>query len=238
MWNLMMSLFSLVFHRCKEEKIKVQIKLFFMVYRLRFQYGKNLSSVRLIFIQTLWGPPCRWCLKGASKATLDFKKRCVSESSPHTCMCLYVRRSKSSIPSTFSDILDKSFLNEQTSLCSEERGKTWPRRRKNGNFFMLNFHCWESTYCIQCNEVKVESQIRFCAEKIPAGFYVHAVNCKNLDWHEFLSLLGGKGMLEQQPQISLVIHWHVLASTATHLCQNKSLGCHCADWILSSPLGD
>lgn len=138
MWNLMMSLFSLVFHRCKEEKIKVQIKLFFMVYRLRFQYGKNLSSVRLIFIQTLWGPPCRWCLKGASKATLDFKKRCVSESSPHTCMCLYVRRSKSSIPSTFSDILDKSFLNEQTSLCFRRKGKKLDR----GDERMETFLCW------------------------------------------------------------------------------------------------
>ena len=70
-------------------------------------------------------PPADDVLRGNQALTLDFKKRCVLESSPYyTCMCLYVRRGKSSIPSTFSDILDKSFLNEQTSLCFRKGEKT------------------------------------------------------------------------------------------------------------------
>ena len=67
--------------------------------------------------------------------TLDFKKRCVLESSPY--MSMYVRRGKSSIPSTFSDILDKSFLNEQTSLCFP-KGKEKKLDRK-WKLFSLNF---------------------------------------------------------------------------------------------------
>ena len=65
-----------------------------------------------------------------------FQKRCVLESSPYMSMCLYVRRGKSSIPSTFSDILDKSFLNEQTSLCFP-KGKEKNLTEK--KLFSLNF---------------------------------------------------------------------------------------------------
>ena len=55
-------------------------------------------------------------------------------------MCLYVRRGKSSIPSTFSDILDKSFLNEQTSLCFPKgKEKNLTEDRTKVETFSLNF---------------------------------------------------------------------------------------------------
>ena len=85
-----------------------------------------------------------------------------------------------------------------------------------GDERMETFLCWifivgKALTVSNVMRSKLNLRSDFVPKKFQPRVYVHAVNCKNLDWHEFLSLLGGKGMLEQQPQISLVIHWHVLA---------------------------
>ena len=78
--------------------------------------------------------------------TLDFKKRCVLESSPY--MSMYVRRGKSSIPSTFSDILDKSFLNEQTSLCFPKG-----EEKKLDRDIFLIFQIYTDTYWLKLKKI-------------------------------------------------------------------------------------
>ena len=88
-------------------------------------------------------------------------------------MCLYVRRSKSSIPSTFSDILDKSFLNEQTSLCSEERGKNLTEATKEWKLFYAEFSLLGKHLLHVSNVMRSKLNLRsdFVPKKIPAeGF--------------------------------------------------------------------
>ena len=126
-----MSLFSLGIPQVQRRENQSPNKVIF--------YGRPTQvSVRCashIYSNFVWTTPSFGCTERENQAlTLDFKKRCVLESSPYMSMCLYVRRGKSSIPSTFSDILDKSFLNEQTSLCfpkGEEKNLTESR-----NFFL------------------------------------------------------------------------------------------------------